>query len=265
MNAKPTARRPTALITGATAGIGAEFARQLAADGHDLVLVARDRERLERTAAELRLAFGVRVEVLVADLGQAGALATVEARVAVSEPGDDATAPITLLVNNAGFGLRRQFDESDVDDEQRLLDVLVTAPMRLCHAALAQMLPHGSGSIVNIASVAGYTPRGSYGAAKAWLLSFSRWANIAYRSRGVSVTAVAPGLVHTEFHERMRVSGASVPGFLWLDAERLVRLALADVRRGRAVSIPTLRYKLIVALARVLPNRLAAKGDLRPQ
>ncbi|HEY8912296.1 SDR family NAD(P)-dependent oxidoreductase [Lacisediminihabitans sp.] len=263
MNGKPTARRPIALITGATAGIGAEFARQLAADGHDLVLVARNEARLDQRAAELRLEFGVRVEVLVADLGQADALARVEARAAVAEPADDSAGPITLLVNNAGFGLRRPFDESDVDDEQRLLDVLVTAPMRLSHAALAQMLPHGAGTIVNIASVAGYAPRGSYGAAKAWLLSFSRWANIAYRSRGVSVTAVAPGLVHTEFHERMRVSGASVPRFLWLDAEQVVRLALADVRRGRAVSIPTLRYKLVVALARLLPKRLAAKGELR--
>jgi short-subunit dehydrogenase len=262
MNPKPTARRPTALITGATAGIGAEFARQLAADGHDLVLVARDLARLERTAAALRLEFGVRVEVLAADLAHPEALARVEARAAVSELGDS-IGPITVLVNNAGFGLRRPFDESDLDDEQRLLDVLVTAPMRLSHAALGQMLAHGAGTIVNIASVAAYTPRGTYGAAKAWLLSFSRWANLAYRSRGVTVTAVAPGLVRTEFHERMRVSRASVPRLLWLDSERVVRLALADVRRGRAVSVPTLRYTIIVALARLLPDRLSARGDLR--
>jgi hypothetical protein len=168
-----------------------------------------------------------------------------------------------MLVNNAGFGLRKPFDENTIEDEQRLLDVLVAAPMRLCHAALGQMIANRSGTIVNIASVAGFTPRGSYGAAKAWVISFSRWANIAYRSRGVTVTAVAPGFVHTEFHDRMKVSKDGVPGFLWLDAERLVRLALRDVARGRAVSIPTVRYKLVVLLSSVLPKRIVAAGALR--
>jgi short-subunit dehydrogenase len=168
-----------------------------------------------------------------------------------------------MLVNNAGFGLRKPFDENGVDDEQRLLDLLVTVPMRLSHAALAQMLAHGSGTIVNIASVAGFTPRGTYGAAKAWVLSFSRWANIAYRPRGVSVTAVAPGFVHTEFHDRMEVSKKSVPPFLWLDAETLVRIALTDISRGKAVSVPTVRYKIVVLLSALLPKGIVAKGALR--
>lgn len=248
-----------ALITGATAGIGAEFARQLAADGIDLVLVARDAGRLEQRAAELRAAHGVRVEVLAADLVNRDDLAAVAARVVAS--GD--TPRITMLINNAGFGLQRPFDENSIDEEQRLLDLLVTAPMRLAHAALGQMLAARSGTIVNIASVAGFTPRGTYGAAKAWVLSFSRWANISYRGRGVSVTAVAPGFVHTEFHDRMHVSKHGVPEFLWLEAETLVRLALRDVARGRAVSIPTLRYKLIVLLSGVLPKRIVAAGALR--
>ncbi|HAM25736.1 MAG TPA: short-chain dehydrogenase [Microbacteriaceae bacterium] len=262
MTAKSSARPPVALVTGATAGIGAEFARQLAARGDDLVLVARDRTRLEALATELELEHGVRVQVIAADLVHPDDRARVEARVRATED-DGGLPPITMLVNNAGFGLRRPFDENGVDEEQRLLELLVTVPMRLSHAALGQMLPHGAGTIVNIASVAGFIPRGTYGASKAWVLSFSRWANIAYRPRGISVTAVAPGFVHTEFHDRMEVSKASVPKFLWLDAERLVRIALRDVSRGAAVSIPTLRYKFVVLLSRLLPDRLVAKGALR--
>lgn len=253
-----TAISPVALITGATAGIGAEFARQLAEAGYDLVLVARDSTRLEERAAGFRADFGVRVEVFVADLVSRADLANVEARLAAS--GADR---VTMLVNNAGFGLLKPFDQNPVEDEQRLLDLLVTAPMRLAHAALTQMLTGGSGTIVNIASVAGFTPRGTYGASKAWVLSFSRWANIAYRRRGITVTAVAPGFVHTEFHDRMNVGKDSVPAWLWLDAPTLVRLALRDITRGRAISIPTVRYKIVVALAGLLPKRIVAAGALR--
>ena len=247
-----------ALITGATAGIGAEFARQLAADGFDLVLVARDAERLEERAAEMRTEFGVTVEVLAADLVSRADLTMVEARVGAS-----GARRVTMLVNNAGFGLPKPFDDNPVDEEQRLLDLLVTAPMRLAHAALQQMLATGSGTIVNIASVAGFTPRGTYGASKAWVLSFSRWANLTYRRRGVVVTAVAPGFVHTEFHDRMHVSKNGVPAFLWLDTATLVRLALQDVAKGRAISIPTLRYKFVVLLSGLLPKRIVAVGALR--
>jgi short-subunit dehydrogenase len=249
---------PRALITGATAGIGAEFARQLAASGHALVLVARDEARLQERATEFRTGYGVEVEVLAADLVNRADLAVVEVRLAAS-----GTDRVTVLINNAGFGLPKPFDENAVDDEQQLLDLLVTAPMRLTHAALTQMLEFGSGTIVNIASVAGYTPRGTYGAAKAWVLSFSRWANLSYRRRGITVTAVAPGFVHTEFHDRMNVSKDGIPAFLWLDVRTLVRLALRDVARGRAVSIPTLRYRVIVALAALLPARIVAAGALR--
>ncbi|MHC5796751.1 SDR family NAD(P)-dependent oxidoreductase [Lacisediminihabitans sp. FW035] len=249
---------PLALITGATAGIGAEFARQLAAGGVDLVLVARDALRLEEGATGLREEFGVTVEVLAADLVSPADLAAVETRLEAS-----AGRRVTMLGNNAGFGLLKPFDENPIEDEQRLLDLLVTAPMRLSHAALRQMLPAGSGTIVNIASVAGYTPRGTYGASKAWVLSFSRWANLTYRRRGVTVTAVAPGFVHTEFHDRMNVSKDGVPAFLWLDPPTLVRLALRDVAKGRAVSIPTLRYKIVVLLSGLLPKRIVAAGALR--
>jgi short-subunit dehydrogenase len=248
---------PTAMITGASAGIGAEFARQLAARGNDLVLVARDEARLDALAGELRERFGVTAEVLAVDLVTPQGIAAAEARASTS------TKPIDVLVNNAGFGLRDEFDENTLDDELRLLALLVTAPLRLAHGALQPMLERGSGTIINIASVAAFTPRGSYGAAKSWVLSFSRWANLHYRGRGVTVTAVAPGFVRTEFHSRMRVGTRTVPGFLWLPADRVVRLALRDADRGRAVSIPTVRYRLLVGLLRVLPSRVAATGSLR--
>lgn len=246
-----------ALVTGATAGLGLEFARQLAASGHDLVLVARDRERLQSTADALAAEYGITAEALPADLADRSALATVEARVASPEH------PVTVLVNNAGFGLTPPFDQNPIDDEQRHLDLLVTAPMRLAHAALRQMVPRRSGRIINVASIAGFTPRGSYGAAKAWVLSFSRWANIHYRNDGIGVTAVAPGFMRTEFHQRMHVRTDTIPGFLWLDAPRVVRDALRASARGSAVTIPSKRYKAIVWASGWLPKRLVAAGALK--
>ncbi len=221
------------------------------------MLVARDRERLEELAAQLRSAYGVEAEALPADLADRDQLAAVERRLA------DPDRPITVLVNNAGYGLREQFEQNPVEAEQAFLDVLVTAPMRLSHAALAAMLPRRSGTILNIASVAAFTPRGTYGAAKAWVVSFSRWANLTYRSRGVTVTAVAPGFVRTEFHDRMQVRTSSVPSVLWLRPAPVVAAALRAADRGRAVAIPSLRYKALTALARILPARLAATGALR--
>lgn len=246
-----------ALVTGATAGIGAEFCRQLAARGHSLVLVARDADRLQRFAAELRDAFGCEVEVLGADLSIRADVQRVEARLA------DPERPVSYLVNNAGFGLREPFEVNDVEEEQAALDVLVTAPLRLSHAALRAMTARRAGTILNVASVAGYTPRGTYGASKAWVLSFSRWANLAYRGRGVTVTAVAPGFVHTEFHDRMAVRKDTIPQLLWLDAPYVVRAALRAADRRTAVTVPGLRYKAILAASRVLPARVAAMGTLK--
>jgi short-subunit dehydrogenase len=247
----------TALITGATAGIGYEFSRQLAKQQINVVLVARDALRLATVAGELQEEFGVSTEIIVADLLSEDGVSLVEARTAST------TTPIDILVNNAGYGLRKSFEHNHIADEQDHLALLVTVPMRLTHAALRQQLPRGAGTIITIASVAGFTPRGTYGAAKAWQLSFSRWANLYYKPQGIRVTAIAPGFVHTEFHDRMKVSKASVPSFMWLKAEQLVRLGLKDVARGKAISVPTLRYKIVVALVTLLPAKLAAAGALR--
>ena len=245
--------RRTALVTGPTSGIGAAFARRLAQRGYDLVLVARDERRLRELAADLERDHGVATEVIVADLADRAALAGVEKRVA------DPARPVDLLVNNAGFGHKRPFLDNTVEDEQQMLDVLVTAVLRLSHAALGAMVERGSGSIVNVSSVAGFLSRGTYGAAKAYVTSMSQWADATYRGRGVRVMALCPGFTRTEFHARMGVRRGSAPSFLWLDADRLVRDALADLDRGKPVSVPGKRYKVLVAVGRHLPASVLAR------
>jgi len=245
---------PTALITGASAGLGAEFARQLASRGADLVLVARGADALEQLAEELRESHGIAAEVIAADLSQEADVARVAAR--ISDTGE----PIDLLVNNAGFGLPLHFADNDIDDEVRHLRVHVEASMRLMHAAIRAMRGRG-GRIINVASVAGFISRSTYSACKSWLIGFSRWANAEYSRDGVTVTAVCPGFTHTTFHARMGLAAGKegVPGFMWLNATAVVREGLRDAARGRSVSVPSLRYKGIVALARVLPSALTAR------
>ncbi|CAB4957631.1 unannotated protein [freshwater metagenome] len=241
-------QKTTSLITGATAGIGHEYAVQLAARGGDLVLVARDTARLEQVAEELRRAHQVEVEVLVADLTDRADLARVEARLA------DRDRPVDLLVNNAGFGLKKRFLDNTADEETAMLEVLVTAVLRLSHAALGAMAERGHGGIINVSSVAAFLPRGSYSAAKAWVNSFSEWAHLEYASRGVKVMALCPGFTKTEFHERMQVTRGD--GFMWLDVEFLVSTSLKDFEKGRVYSIPGAQYKAVRALTSVIPNRV---------
>ena len=243
----------TALVTGPTAGIGRAFAEALASRGHDLVLVARDVRRLEELADHLRTKHGVEVEVLEADLADREATAVVEARLA------DRDRPVSILVNNAGFGHKEPFTENSVEDEQEMLDVLVTAVMRLSHAAIGGMLERGEGAIVNVSSVAAFLPRGTYSAAKRYVVSFSEWLDVTYRDRGVRGMAVCPGFVKTEFHQRMGVSRGSAPAWMWLDADRVVRDALHDLDRGRTISVPSRRYRAITTAVRYLPPSLLGR------
>jgi short-subunit dehydrogenase len=247
--------RPVALVTGPTAGIGRSFALALADRGHDLVLVARDQARLEALAEQLRASYGADVEVLPADLADRTQLARVEERLA------DAARPVDLLVNNAGFGMGSPFLDNDLEAEQRMLDVLVTAVLRLSHAALGPMVARGSGGVINVSSVAGFLPRGTYSAAKAYVTSLSRWADATYRPSGVRVMALCPGFTRTEFHARMGVGRASAPAYLWLDADALVREALADFDAGKSLSIPSRRYRVLIRVARLLPTRLLAPSQ----
>lgn len=249
---------PTALITGASAGLGAEFAHQLAARGADLVLVARSQDALDALAAELREAYGNAVEVLVADIVDEIGINQVAARIAESEH------PIDLLINNAGFGLPLQFADNDVEDEVRHLRIHIEAPLRLMHAALGAMRGRG-GRIINVASVAAFIPRSTYAACKNWLVGFSEWANAEYSRDGVSVTALCPGFTHTNFHERMGLAPGEegIASWMWLDARTVVREGLRDAARGKALSVPSLRYKLIVAATRLLPSFVLSRAGRR--
>ncbi len=248
-------RMPSALVTGATAGIGAAFARRLARDGCDLVLVARDRERLDKAAAELSGESGRDVTVLSADLATDAGIAAVEERLR--------THPVDLLVNNAGFGHRAKFLGVPVGDELAMLKVHVEAVLRLTTAALPSMVERRRGGIVNVASVAAFFPRGTYGASKAWVVSFSRSVRHEVAADGVRVLALCPGFTHTEFHNRAGIDASGVPEQMWLDADSVVDTALRDLRAGRAVSVPGWRYKAIVRLGAVVPPDLTGRISSR--
>lgn len=245
----------TALITGASSGLGAEYARQLAARGFSLVLVARNQESLEHLATEIEAQHGVRIEVIAADLLLAAGIEAVESRLF------DEDRPIRVLVNNAGFGLPLDFENNDITEEVRHLRLHNEVQMRLSHAALQGMLARGSGTILNIASVAAFIPRSTYSASKQWLVVFSRWANARYLGRGVTVTAVCPGFTHTNFHERMGLAPGEegVPSWMWLNAKQVVAESLRDAAHKKAVSIPSLRYKFLAALARIVPGEITAR------
>ena len=237
----------TALVTGATAGIGASFARQLAGRGHDLVLVARDAARLESKAQQLR-SYGVSVEVLPADLADDEGCALVEKRCA---------AGLDVLVNNAGLGTKGEFHQVDLADEEHMLRVNVRAVMRLTHAALPPMVAAGSGAIVNVSSVAGFAPGAravTYSASKAYVTNFSESLHLQYGPQGVQVLALCPGFTRTEFHGRADMDVSGIPERMWLDADDVVATALADLDRGRSLSIPGAQYKAIVAATRLIPS-----------
>ncbi len=244
-------------MTGATAGIGWSFCRLLAAEGHDLVLVARDVARLEERAAELRQAHGVQVEVLGADLSDRDQLQRVADRLGSQD------APIDLLVNNAGFGLRTPFTRSDVREEERMLDVLVRAVLVLSHAAANAMRERGHGAVVNVSSVAGFTAMGTYSAAKAWVTTFSEALAQELSGSGVRVQALCPGYTRTEFHQRGGMSMRGLPDLAWLDADELVATSLRDLRRGKVVSVPSVRYKVAATVLRHVPHGLVRQGSRR--
>jgi len=241
--------RPVALVTGASSGIGLEFARQLAERGHDLVLVARDHGRLEGVAQELKQSYAAESEVLVADLTDRLALQAVADRVS------DAARPVDVVVNNAGFAIKGSFLRNDVGVEERQLEVLVGAVLVLSHAAGRGMRERGRGTIINVSSVAGFMSSGTYSAAKAWVTTFTRGLASELAGSGVRVTALCPGFTHTEFHERAGIRKTG-PSFLWLDAKGLVADCLDDVEKGRVVSVPGLQYKAAVAALGLLPQSI---------
>jgi len=228
----------TAIVTGASSGIGEAYARRLAADGFDLVLVARRADRLRHLSAELRTAVGVKASTLVADLADSGDLGTVCDAVVEARP--------DLLVNNAGLAHYMGFADLPAELARELVDVNVTAPVLLSRAALPGMLERGSGAIVNVASLLAFssaasTPympkRAVYAATKSFLVTFSRILASEARDGGVTVQVVCPGVVRSEFHSRQGIDLGEVPR---MDPDRVVQASLADLAAGVEVCVPGL-------------------------
>jgi short-subunit dehydrogenase len=237
-------------VTGGTSGIGLAFCRELAERGNDLVIVARHRARLENVSDDLRARHSVNVEIMAADLSKRAALRRVADRVA------DRERPIDLLVNNAGFGTSRSFLKGDLSDEEAMLDVLCHAVLVLSHAGALSMKDRGRGAIINVSSVAGFVPMGTYGAAKGWCTAFTQSLAHELAGSGVSATALCPGFTHTEMHERAKVDMSKLPKVMWLEADRLVRECLDDVKAGKVLSVPGMQYKVIAGIAEVAPRAL---------
>lgn len=244
--------RRLALITGPTSGIGTGFARRYAADGYDLVLVSREIDRLERLAAELRDQVGCGVEVLPADLTDAAYRDKVADRL---------TSGVQVLVNNAGFGTSGEFWRTDPALLQAQVDLHVTTVMQLTRAALPSMLVAGTGTVINVASIAGLVSGGdsTYSASKAWIVSFTEGLAGSLKGTGVGVHAVCPGWVRTEFHQRAGTDPPSIPEFAWLSVEDVIRQGLADIARGKVISVPGITYKTLVTIGLMMPRRLSRR------
>jgi uncharacterized protein len=246
--------RRVALVTGATAGIGEAFAVRLANDGWDLVLVARDEERLKELASALSGTHNVRTDILKADLSTVAGVEEVAERLRSTR--------IDLLVNNAGLSLNTPFLKSTVDRELYLLSVNVQAVMILTHAALVGMVSRGKGAIINVSSVAGFAatmPGSTYPASKAWVTNFSESIALSVARNGIKVMALAPGFTRSEFHSRAGIDMSKTPSWMWLSAQKVVNDALRDLQKGKTISILSVKYKILVAIVRHTPTRVLRK------
>lgn len=247
----------TALVTGGTSGIGAAFARTLAARGEDLVLVARDSERLATTASELTTRHQVAVETLVADLAVRSDVDKVAAR--LTDPG----APINRLVNNAGFGINTRLTSEDLDQHERGVDLMIRAVLLLSGAAARAMKVRGEGSIINVSSTSGFITMNSYSATKAWVRIFTEGLANDLAGSGVRVTAVCPGWVRTEFHSRAEIGVSSIPEWMWLEADDVAAEGLRANDRGKIISVPSRRYAAMMVAASHAPRSLVRTVSAR--
>ena len=246
----------TALVTGASSGIGKAFAELLAEKGYALILTARRRDRLEQLAAELRRRHNVETHIVVADLAEPGAASTIASELRQKN------ITVDFLVNNAGYGMPGSYTNVTWADHSRFMQVMVTAVLDLTYQLLPGMIERGWGRIVNIASVAGMVPAPAghtlYGASKAFLIRFSEALAAENAGRGVNATAVCPGFTLSEFHDvtgtRDRMN--KMPGFLWLTAANVAREGYDAVMRGDPVVVNGRIYRFLVWLNGALPRRV---------
>lgn len=239
------------MVTGATAGIGESFTRVLAREGFNIVLVARDLERMKERAATLESQFSIQTAIVQADLATDDGCAKVERYITDNQ--------IEVLINNAGFGINKAFSMSELNSEQQLLDVLVRTPMRLMHTVIPQMKARNSGSIVNVSSVAGWIAGGTYSAAKSYLTVLSESLHTELRGTGIKISALCPGFTRTEFHERGRMRMNGLPNFMWLSADRIVSQAWKENQNGKVLSVPGWQYLILSTVSRFGPRPLVRK------
>jgi len=240
-----------ALVTGATAGIGESFTRVLAHEGFNIVLVARDLERMKERAASLESRYKVQTAIVQADLATDAGCAKVEKYISENQ--------IEVLINNAGFGINKAFSVSDLDSEQQLLDVLVRTPMRLMHTVLPQMKERNSGSVINVSSVAGWIAGGTYSASKSYLTVLSESIHTEMSGTAVKISALCPGFTRTEFHERGRMRMNGLPEFMWLTSDRVVSEAWQENQKGKVLSVPGWQYLILSTVSRYGPRPLVRK------
>ena len=240
-----------AVVTGATAGIGESFTRILAHEGFNIVLVARDLNRMKERAAFLESQFKIQCAIVQADLATDAGCAKVEKYLTENE--------IEVLINNAGFGINKAFSVSDLDAEQQLLDVLVRTPMRLMHTVIPQMKERNSGSIINVSSVAGWIAGGTYSASKSYLTVLSESLHTEMHGTGVKISALCPGFTRTEFHERGRMRMNGLPEFMWLNSDRVVLQAWKENQNGKVLSVPGWQYLILSTVSRFGPRPLVRK------
>ncbi|HEY8216783.1 MAG TPA: SDR family oxidoreductase [Acidimicrobiia bacterium] len=248
---------PVALITGASSGIGAAFARVLAARGHDLVLVARNESRLDEVGRGLTAEHSTKIEVLGADLESGDGVARVIERLG------DAARPIELLVNNAGFGTTGRFHELPLDQEESEIRLNVLALVELTHAALGAMVERGHGGVINVSSLGAYQPTplsATYSATKSFVSSFTNAIHEELRGTGVKAMVLAPGFTHTEFHKRAGVENKDqTPGFLWQTADEVAKMAMKAYDRGRAVCVPGALNVMAAAFSGAMPAAVSRR------
>ena len=256
-----------AVVTGASSGIGATFARALAARGYDLALVARRQDRLQQLADELASRFHTNCTLLKADLTRDEDLHPVEEFLA--------GAPhLQLLVNNAGFGTRRQFSEAPIASQDAMHRLHVLATLRLTHAALRNLTARNQGAIINVSSVAAWVPRPgstSYYATKAWINCFTEGLHLELKGAGsrIRVQALCPGFTVTEFHDVLGIGRDFISKAWWMSAEDVVKASLAGLEKGKLFVVPGWRYKMLVSVLRLLPRGVLhlalSKGPAGPR
>jgi short-subunit dehydrogenase len=241
-----------ALITGASAGIGLEFAYQLAQKNYDLILVSRNKQKLTEIAQEISSKYKNNNEVLVADLATKEGIDLVSNKIKTDQE-------IEFIVNNAGLGINKPFHKATLNEESDLLNVLVKAPLEITHSAITSMLNRNKGFIINVGSVAAWTTSGTYSAAKVWLTSFSESLNSNYQKKGINICVVAPGFTKTEFHQRANMSTESIPNWMWLSTKIVVKDSIDAVLKGKTIVVPSIRYRLLVTFLKLMPRGFIRK------